>query len=328
MNKDLIKQYGQEAFLTGQHLIDNPRKVISISPKIDMILGGGIPGGSIITVAGPEKLGKTLLSLWIASKCQLAGRKIYYLNIEGRIKTRDLTGIQGLNVPEVSIIGSYRGKILCAEDYLQIAERLIKEVPGCVIILDSVSQLCAEKESTCDMGEQQRAPGPVLLSQFCKKVANAVPVNDNIVIMIQHMIANTSGYGAKLLPSGGRKIAYAADIGLIGKSSKFIRPGNKEDDENLPPIGQEVVWQTTSTAFIAPGQKTTSIIRYGVGIDECAEYISLGIDFGIIVQSASWLELNGRKIQGKEKLYQFLQSEEGKEEYLLLQQNIKGIING
>lgn len=329
MDKDLIKKYGKEAFITGQHILDNPHELISISPKLDLILGGGIPGGSIVTLAGIEKLGKSLTALWIAARCQNRGRKIFYLNVEGRLKGRDLAGIQGLIPQDVEIIGSYKGKILNAEDYLQIAENIIKGVPGSVVILDSVSQLCGEKELSCDMGETQRAPGAVLLSQFCKKIANAVPVNDNIVIMIQHMIANTSGYGAKLLASGGRKIAYAADIGMIGRSYKFLRPGNKDDDETSPPYGQEVMWQTTSTCFIPPGQKTTSIIRYGVGIDICSEYIALGCDFGIINVAGSWLELvySGKKIQGKENLYQYLQTQDGKNDYKILQEEVGKITN-
>jgi recombination protein RecA len=327
VSNDIIKKFGKDAFLTGQNIIETPQEIISVSPKLDMVLGGGIPGGSVVTLAGVQKAGKTLVALHFAAKCQQKNRKVFFLNIEGRIKRRDLLGIKGLNAEDVEIIGSYQGKILSAENYLTIAEDILKHIPHSVVILDSVSQLCSEKELTCNMGEAQRAPGAVLLAQFCKKIANVVPVNDNIVIFIQHLIANTSGYGPTLMASGGRKIKYSEDIGLITRSFKFLRPGAKEEDETAAPYGQEVVWQTTSTAFIAPGQKTTSTIRYGVGIDECSEYIALGLDFGFVNQAGSWLELpTGKKIQGKDKLYHFFQSEEGQEEYDKLKKEIDKII--
>ncbi len=272
----------------------------------------------------------TITALHIASKCQQKNRPIFFLDIEGRLKSRDLLGIKELKASEINIIKSYKGKILLAEDFLTIAIDILSNIPRSVVIMDSVSQLCTEKEFNCGMGEQQRAPGAILLAQFCKKIANIVPVNDNIIIMIQHLIANTSGYGASLVASGGRKIKYSMDIGLITKSFKLLRPGNKDDDENIPPYGQEVVWQTISTAFVAPGQKTTSSIRFGLGIDEIKENIQLGIDFGLITQAASWLDLtylgdNAQKIQGQEKLYQFYNQPENSEAYLTLQNKIKEI---
>jgi RecA/RadA recombinase len=327
ISKEIIKKFGKEAFLSGTNIIDNPHEVIRVSPKLDMVLGGGIPGGSVVTLAGIEKGGKSVSALHIAGKAQQKGRKIFYSNVEHRIKPRDIQGIKNLNADEVTFIQSYKGKILTAEDHLSIALDTLKNNQHCVLVIDSVSQLITEKECVASIGDSLRAPGAILLAQFCKKIATIVPVNDNIVIMIQHLIANTSGYGPTLVASGGRKIKYSSDIALICKSFKFLRTSGKDDDESIPPYGQEVLWQTTSTAFVAPGQKTTSIIRYGVGIDECSEYIALGMDFGFIQQSASWLELpNGSKIQGKEKLYQHFQTEDGKEDYNSLVKDVDNII--
>lgn len=466
LSKEIIKKFGSDAFVSGQNIIENPHEVIPVSPKLDAVLGGGIPGGSVVTLAGPEKSGKmqpldaqiqtkngpvllgdlkvgdlildhnleetvvegiyphgvqevykvefddgascecglehlwevdngqvislqdilltypdqrygipchiysskkyryiteisksrlcecacikisnprglyltndfivthnTILSLHIASKCQAKDRPIFYLNVEGRIKPRDLQGIKGLDPEKVTIIQSYKGKILTAENYLSICLEIINTIPRSVVIIDSISQLCTEKEFSCEMGEQQRAPGAVLLAQFCKKIANTVPVNDNIVILIQHMIANTSGYGAALMVSGGRKVKYSSDVGLVAKGFKFLRGGTKDENESVPAYGQEVEWQTTSTAFIAPGQKTTSVIRYGVGIDEITENILLGMEMGFIKQSASWLELsymgeNPQKIQGRDKLYQFFTQAENAPLYEQLQKEIRSL---
>jgi RecA/RadA recombinase len=159
-----------------------------------------------VVLTGQPKCGKTTTSLDFAANAQKPeygsgsykdGRMVYYLNIEGRLKKRDLEGIPGLNLEKFDVIGSQTGKILRAEEYLQIAERIINQEPGCVVIIDSYSALCTEAEITSDMDKMQRADGAKLLAKFCRKVANVIPVNKNIVIGITHLMGNPTGYGAE-----------------------------------------------------------------------------------------------------------------------------------
>jgi recombination protein RecA len=293
MNKTLIKKYGDLAFIGGDELEPND-DVVSVSPRLDVILGGGIPGGSFVTLSGDPKCGKTTTSLCIARNAQQQGRRIFYLNVEGRLKHRDLKGIKGLDSSKdtFQIIRSYRDdstgkiKILTAEEYLDIGEHI-----------------------NGDMGDKHRAPGAILMSQFLKKIQNTVPVNNNIVISIVHLIANTSGMGASKQESGGNKIKFACDIGLRCKYFKFKRPGGKDDDDNSkPPYGQEVMWQTTSTAVAAPGQQITSYLRYGIGIDEVLETLIMAVDMQIVEKSGAWYKYGeeGKSIQGEEKMCSFL----------------------
>ena len=61
-------------------------KTISISPAIDIALGGGIKEGSWLTLTGDPKSGKTTTAMQIAANCQKEGRPIIYLDVEGRLK--------------------------------------------------------------------------------------------------------------------------------------------------------------------------------------------------------------------------------------------------
>ena len=51
------------------------------------------------------------------------------------------------------------------------------------------------------MNKMQRADGAKLLAKFCRKVANVIPVNKNIVIGITHLMGNPTGYGAEFKES-------------------------------------------------------------------------------------------------------------------------------
>jgi RecA/RadA recombinase len=232
-------------------------------------------------------------------------REVYYLNIEGRLKKRDLEGIPGLDLSRFHVIGSQQGKILHAEEYLQIGERIINEIPGSVIIIDSYSALCTEAEITSDMDKMQRADGAKLLAKFCRKVANVIPVNKNIVIGITHLMGNPTGYGAEFKEKSGQAIAYQTDIKLRAKTFKPWVVGTDNTQ-----IGQEIEWQVVCSALGPPGATTTSFIRYGQGVDKCTELVNLASDLGIINKGGAWYTItcleDKPKFQGTEKVRAFL----------------------
>ncbi|NBT07570.1 MAG: hypothetical protein EBS98_02090 [Chitinophagia bacterium] len=313
LKEDVVKNFGDDIILTGNALIDKKSIVIPVSPSLDIVLNGGIPEGSFVVLTGQPKCGKTTTSLDFAATAQKpeyqgslkSPREVYYLNIEGRLKKRDLEGIPGLNLDRFHIIGSQQGKILHAEEYLQIAEKIINEIPGSVLIIDSYSALCTEAEITSEMDKMQRADGAKLLAKFCRKVANVIPVNKNVVIGITHLMGNPTGYGAEFKEKSGQAIAYQTDIKLRAKSFK---PWTLSADSTQ--IGQEIDWQVVCSALGPPGGNITSYIRYGQGVDKYMEAITLGSDMGIIHKGGAWYTLTAvedkPKFQGTEKLRQYL----------------------
>ena len=126
--EDVTKTFGDDVILSGNALVDQKVLTIPVSPALDIVLNGGIPEGSFVVLTGQPKCGKTTTSLDFAATAQRSEyqgklkdtREVYYLNIEGRLKKRDLEGIPGLNLSKFHIIGSQQGKILHAEEYLQI----------------------------------------------------------------------------------------------------------------------------------------------------------------------------------------------------------------
>ena len=186
-----------------------------------------------------------------------------------------------------------------AQDFLQEFTNIIKTVPGCVLIIDSTSALCATKEFSEDITSQARNEGPKLLATFCRKMASIVPVQDSILIIIQHLIANTSGYGSPYYEDGGNKIQYQADIKM--RCSSFQK-WNLVPTDDTTRVGQVVNWQIITSALGAPGGKIQSYLRYGYGVDDIKEYISLGLDMAIIEKGGAWYTFGELKAQGEEKL--------------------------
>lgn len=308
--KSIRKKYGNEVVTSGKSLVEQKEEIVSISPALDLITGG-IVCGNIVLLSGPEKGGKTVTSLCIGRNAQKTlGSKVIILNVENRLKPRDLQGIRGLNIDNVEVIGSYmdentkKGKIVQAAEYLTIGYEILSSVPKCVLIIDSIAQLLSESEATSDIDEQKRAPIQVLLARFFKQAVPILHINKSILICITHLIANVSGFGASFNESGGTKVKYASDVRLRIKNSTYWKA--KSSDDN--PIGQTVTWQCSSTSTaVCPGRKIDSYIRYGTGIDSTMELMQIGMEFGVIIKSGSWYSYNDFKCQGQEELYEKLE---------------------
>lgn len=233
----------------------------------------------------------TTLALHIVAKAQKLGRPTFHIDVEHRLKKMHLTGIKGLKLAKdnndysgLQVMRSNRDKILVAEEILTGTVNIAKEHPGAVIIIDSVSALCASGEMNSSITGKGRALGPRMMAEFCREMASIVPVNDCIVISIMHMIANTSGYGAAKMEDSGRKIQYQGDVKLRCKNVEKWEDGGKQ-------VGQYPNWQVLFSALGAPGAMIRSSLRYGIGIDEASELIDVGLDFGIIEQAGAWYSL-------------------------------------
>lgn len=285
--KIIQKDFGEGIAKSGQEFLARKPRVIPLSPAANMNLGGGVPEGSWFTLYGKEKCGKTTTALSFAARAQeekYGNKHIYYLNIEGRLKEMNLKGITGLksDPANFTVIESTEDRILSAQDYLNIGERIITGHKECVVIIDSYSMLCHEKEITDGVGTSTRGGGAALLSQFCRQMANVVPVKRVIVVGISQQMANTSGYGAAIQEKGGNAIRYQVDVKLRCKGTEFWEHKGKI-------IGQKVKWLTECTALgMPPGNEYESYIRYGHGVDCIKEIIQMGCDFGLINQKGAW----------------------------------------
>lgn len=307
--KDILKEFG-DVLLEASYIVDNPPPIISVSPKIDIALGGGVPEGCLFIMTGPEKIGKTVHALQFCRNAQKVkleseeNRKIYYGNVEGRLKKRDLEGIKGLEFdPEnFKIVGSTKGNILSGEKYLGIFDNIIHNEPHAVCVIDSFSALAAEAELVNDITDVQVAAMNRYLSKFTRRFANVLPINRVTLVGITHLMANIQKFGAgkSKVEKSGSALKYAQDVKLWATHKEPLKQGETQ-------IGQKVHWVVENSAIGAPGQKVTSIIKYGHGLWEEYELADLAKDFGL-VEGKTWMTLpNGEKVQGLTNFAKYLE---------------------
>jgi recombination protein RecA len=329
MDKDFIKKYG-DYVTTGDKVLEQKRsyKNISISPAIDLALGGGVKEGSWMILSGPPKVGKTTTTMQIIANCQALGRKIIYLDVEGRLKEMNFE-VPGIDPSKVQVIRS-GDEPLPAETFLDIARKLVsaKENEGCVLVIDSISSLIPLRDLDEDISGMTRPGLPKILSDFVKKLGQTVPNQKCLIILITHMITNTSGYGKSKMADGGVKIQFQADTRMEVKGvTPWESSGSTKENKNV--IGLKVTWDILCSSIGAPHKACESWIRFGHGIDKVQEILMIAIDLGLISVAGSWynldfIESEKVKVQGQEKAYNYLK--EHPEAYLSLESKVKEML--
>lgn len=303
---DIEQKYGSGVMVDGDTVRNERRHVISMGPSLDIVTSGGIQEGCWVGITGNPKTGKSSCCLSFAANCQRpenGSRPVFYAKVEGRLSQALLDGTRGLQKgkPHFNLIQSSSGLILTAQQYLEILLQILRSVPRAVVIIDSISALCDEREMNDGIGTETRGAGAKLFSQFCRTAANVVPTQKAIVMGITHLISNTSGKGAPFVERVARGWQYQCDYQLRVRQRSDWETGGRQ-------IGYVVKWECGVTPIGRPGMTMDSYVRFGVGIDRLFELIQLGLGIGLVHKSGSWLSLPGRegKYQGAERLYQHL----------------------
>lgn len=306
------EKYGN-VLVSGDFLKENAGRIISTGlVGLDIAFHGGVREGCVLHTGGISKAGKSTLLLTIAAQMQKKpfNKNVYYVDAESRLQPELLECIEGLDIKKLQIIKSSKDKILTAEDILSIIEQLIKDDPGCFVILDSLAVLIPEVELSSEMNDQQRATIPKLMYKFIRKITPLLQVTNSILATITHLQANPSGYGSPFKEVGGNAIQFAASYWINCLSVSII-------EENGKKVGQDAKFKVKATASGAPGGEPIIYIRYGKGCDKYIDLCSIAEELGIIKKGGAWysVEIDSLKdgdkypkFQGMNKLCEYLRS--------------------
>lgn len=307
----LEDKFGKIIF-SGQELKENIGRCVSTGlVGMDIALNGGVREGTIFHIGGITGSGKTSFSLSFLAEASRIGKNIYYVDVEGRLQPELLKCISGLDIKKINIIKSTKEDQLTAEKYIEIIESLIRDDPGCVVILDSLAALCPEAELAAEITDQQRATIPKLMAKFLRRMAQIIPSTGSILVTLTHMQANPSGYGSPFRETGGNSIQFFASYWMNCISS------TKVEDKTGKTIGKDSKFRLHKVATGPPDGEPQLFIRFGKGCDKYMDLFKIACDIGIIKATGAWytIELDSLKdeggklpkLQGENKVCAFLE---------------------
>lgn len=340
---ELLKDFGTNAVIMGgDHEKAQYGRLSTGSLSLDLALGGGLPLGRMIQIAGEKSTSKSTLCDHIIANAQKAvvewiwterkaekGREIVtehdrrvegllcgYLDIEGTKTqdwTRDTIGVDTEGWIYVQPSGM--------EECFEMAHKM--QLKGAqLLVIDSVDALEPTKaydssfEDSVQMGLKPKA-----LGEYCRKVTatNNKLVREGklpcTVIFINQVREKIGSYGNPLYTVGGKAIPFYASVDLFLRRGDWIIEG-KGDNKSI--IGQVVKFKTEKNKTYKQ-QQTGEFDFYfddalesehKMGeIDNFKEVIIEGIAWGVIERAGSWMRYKGENLaQGADNTVTYLKA--------------------
>lgn len=288
--KDLIKkalEKNEHVYIpTGRTTWRLPTDI----PSLDKILGGGVPGGSIVQLYGPEKSGKTTLAYRIAGKAIEAGYETLLIPIEKYSEQyAEACGID-IDSPLFHVVAAD-----FAELTFNICIDAIRNYDTKVIVMDSISaatpkadlekkQKTNDLEKGMNIATQSRAIG-----DFIRKIQQPIRRKEALFVTVNQMSHQISTWGAPLKPKGGEQLQYFSDIkirmkGKDNKADKMIVTTltvDKGKDWDMIPFGT-----------------TDLYVYHAKGIDSIRDVFEQAKLGKIITRSGAWFSYGDIRVQG------------------------------
>lgn len=294
------KQFGKGAIMKlGEYNMGADIEVIPTGClSLDLALGvGGVPRGRILEIFGPESSGKTTIALHVIAETQKAGGVAAFIDAEHALDAQYAKAL-GVDVKEL-----YLSQPDTGEQALDICEALVRSSAVDVIVIDSVAALTPKAEIEGDMGDTHVGLLARLMSQALRKLTPITSRSKTCVIFINQLREKVGVlFGNPETTPGGKALKYFATVRLdIRKADVLKNEGNI--------IGNRAKCKVVKNKVAPPFKVAEFDIIYGEGISQEGCLIDLGLEYGILTKSGSFIYYNDEKLaQGREKMREYLKS--------------------
>lgn len=291
-----IESDWQGTFVAGSVIQEhdaNRRPISTGSTKLDWALTRPFVEGTINEVHGPNGVGKTTFALEVAANATLMGKMVFFFDIE-----RKLVDSQVKMVPRLNRELFLRVRPDTGEDAVNRVHRCVNEVPGCVIIFDSITQMLPEVEDAAEAGDMQRAAVAKLTAKMIRKILGPVERNRCMVLFISHETVNMDMYSGKVITKGGNAVpdASAQRVRLKALSAGKIKSASGDI------IGQNVKCHVVKNNQGLPFKEVEVPLIFGRGIDRTLDLLQVAVDLAVIEKAGGWFTIEWK---GKtEKMYE------------------------
>jgi protein RecA len=206
-------------------------------PRIDRVLGGGLPFGRMIEIAGKPAGGKSTISFHAARVGAMLGCIVVLIDVEGTADRVRLSHL-GIDISKVLVKqpDPEKGTKLTVEEVGRTIETTIEKFtdiyPGVPIIFiwDSVGGTPSEDELGKDFGEKNVGARAKAITQFITKVAPMVSQTKSLLIGINQVRDDIGGnpmFPTYSVP-GGNAWEHYASLRLEIQQKAAIKKGQEK----------------------------------------------------------------------------------------------------
>lgn len=252
---------------------------------------GGTAVGKMIELMGPESSGKSTLTLHQISEYQKAfpEKKVALFDYENSYDEKYAESI-GVDIDSLLI---YQPSCL-EEGYDMILGLIENDLVSCVVI-DSQTAAAPKAIIEGEMGDATISLQARMNSKFCLKVKGLLTIHKATLFIISQTRSNI-GSNSGDISTGGNAIKFYSDVRW-----KIWKSADKTNELNKTTI--DVIKSKIGKPF---GQAKLNIL-WGVGISKIDEVIEYAEELGFIEVGGSWYTIEGVKLQGMNKVREFMQ---------------------
>lgn len=315
----LNKKFGDNAISIGvpNDTAYTIERIPTGSLSLDVALGGGLPLGRYIQIAGAFSSTKTTQTLHIIRQAQEMGLVCAFFDVEG---TSDEEYFRKCGVDFDSLIYSRPDG---SEEAFEMMLKLQKSGQVHLGVIDSLAALSPNKEQDTAMDETMRmGVTQQLLGEFFRKYqANNNRLNREgkrafTLICINQLREKIGAYGDPDYAPGGKAKDFAMSVDLRLRRGDWITEGSGDSKEI---VGQVVKFKveknktyrrmmTGEFDFYFTGDNNANVEE--LHNDNFKEMIILAVEFGVIERKGAWFMYEDRKFQGMNNLIDAFRNDE------------------
>ena len=229
--------------------------------------GGGLPGGIMLEIFGPEGSGKTVLLCEIGGAIQRAGGSIKFNDPEARLNRQfasmfDLD-FENLTVEEPNTV----------TEVIKGVKDWEPEEDGNIhgIMTDSLAALSTNMEMDNEEGDKMGMRRAKEFSEGLRKICRILK-KKNYILACSNQIrvkANAQSFGEQFDVPGGKAIAFYSSVRLrVLKPEKIQKEVSVGGKKRKKPIGVKSTIEVYKNSVDAPYRKADVIIQFDYGIDD------------------------------------------------------------
>ncbi len=245
------------------------------SLKLDFLLGtGGVPGGSLVEIFGPDSCGKTSLCLSIAAEANKLGNRCAFIDADQNLTSNQIHAF-GVDPQRTYLVQASQ-----AEQTMDIMERLIRSQAFGVIILDSIDALVPASERISPYGDERIMEIDGILSRSLSKLTALLQRSQTTLILTRMQTASQRTVYHKLSQNTSRlALKLHATISIQLETISYLT-------RQRSTYGYQVLVNLKKNRF-GPCPRTTKLdIMYNDGIIKLGDILDLGLHLKILTKSS------------------------------------------
>ena len=253
-------------------------------PSLDRVLGGGLPGGAIVQIYGPESAGKTTLAYHIAGQAIKLGYPTLYIGLEGYSEQyARACGVDTDSDKFHPVSGDF------AEEIFNMCIEGLRNYDLKVVIMDSITAAVPKANIDKKQPTESIDKGPSIgakartVGYFVEQLQHPIRRKQGLFVTVNQLRTNIGKFTSGLKPSGGMALQYYTDVKISMWGS---------EDRSTGAIETKVTVSKGKEWDVIPWGTTTLHMEHGKGIDIDRDVITVCEKAGIIKKAGSWYSYN------------------------------------